>query len=64
MGLFWRRKTGGDQFVTLGLNEPERKSTADEAAKSTQVPEAERGSEKVERETVPHSATIEPIIES
>ena len=62
MGLFWRRKTGGDQFVTLGLNEPERKSTADEAAKSTQVPEAERGSEKVERETVPHSATIEPVV--
>ncbi len=61
MGLFWRRKTG-DQFVTLGLNEPERKSTADEAVTSTQVPEAERGSERVERETVPQPATIEPVV--
>lgn len=62
MGLFWRRKTGGDQFVTLGLNEPERKSTTDEAVKSTQVPVAERETGGVEPETVPHPATIEPVV--
>jgi fused signal recognition particle receptor len=62
MGLFWRRKTGGDQFVTLGLNEPERKGAADESVTSTQVPVAERGSDRVERETVPYPATIEPVV--
>ncbi len=60
MGLFWRRKTG-DQFVTLGLNEPEPKSAADEAVTPVQVPVAEHGSEKVERETVPAAAAIEPV---
>jgi fused signal recognition particle receptor len=62
MGLFWRRKTGADQFVTLGLNEPERKSTADEVVTSKQATVAERGSDKVERETVSQAATTEPVI--
>ena len=62
MGLFWRRKTG-DQFVTLGLNEPEPRSAADEAVRPVQVPVAEHGSEKVERETVPAAAAaIEPVM--
>jgi len=61
MGLFWRRKTG-DQFVTLGLNEPEPRIAADEAVTPVQVPVAEHGSEKVERETVPAAAAIEPVV--
>jgi fused signal recognition particle receptor len=61
MGLFWRRKTG-DQFVTLGLNEPDRKSPADEAVPSSQKPVAEQRSDKIEREAVPHAASIEPVM--
>src|SRR5258708_6802789 len=37
MGLFWRRKTG-DEFVTLGLNEPKRKDVVDQAIPPSQKP--------------------------
>jgi fused signal recognition particle receptor len=61
MGLFWRRKTG-DQFVTLGLNEPERKSTANEAAGSSPKPPVDEPSNKTEGEAVRGHLAIEAAI--
>jgi fused signal recognition particle receptor len=37
MGLFWRRKTG-DEFVTLGLNEPKAKEPVESVVTKTETP--------------------------
>ena len=61
MGLFWRRKTG-DQFVTLGLNEPDRKKPADPAQPVVETPAA--GSQPIEsqKEVVPEPLETQPVI--
>ena len=61
MGLFWRRKTG-DQFVTLGLNVPDRKKPADHAQPVVETPAA--GSKPIEsqKEVVPEPLETQPVI--
>ncbi len=58
MGLFWRRKTE-DQFVTLGLNEPERKKAVDQVS-SSQKPPTEQAPKSSEQEPVPEQDAVEP----
>jgi fused signal recognition particle receptor len=61
MGLFWRRKTG-DQFVTLGLNEPKRKDAADKAVPSLEKPAAEQPPDGYEQRATPDLSAIEPVV--
>jgi fused signal recognition particle receptor len=61
MGLFWRRKTG-DQFVTLGLNEPERRNTAEQAIPEPQNPEVAEAPDRLGQETVLDQSAPEPVI--
>jgi len=60
MGLFWRRKTG-DQFVTLGLNEPERKDATDKTVPSLEKPAAEQPPDGYEQRATPDLSAIEPV---
>jgi fused signal recognition particle receptor len=61
MGLFWRRKTG-DQFVTLGLNEPERKDATDKTVPSLEKPAAEQPPDGYEQRATPDLSAIEPVV--
>lgn len=61
MGLFWRRK-GKDQFVTLGLNEPQASRTLDEtsAGEATkEEPQRQRGDASPAVELPP--PVLEPV---
>ena len=61
MGLFWRRKTG-DQFVTLGLNEPERGEAAEQAIPQPQKPEAAEVPDRLGQEAGLDQSAPEPVI--
>jgi len=61
MGLFWRRKTG-DQFVTLGLNEPERRNAAEQTTPQPQKLEATEAPHKLGQEPVLNQTVPEPVI--
>ena len=61
MGLFWRRKTG-DQFVTLGLNEPDIKKPADHAQPAVETPAAESKPIESRKEVVPEPLETQPVI--
>jgi fused signal recognition particle receptor len=60
MGLFWRRKTG-DQFVTLGLNEPDKKP-ADQAQPMVETPAAESKPIESQKEVVSEPLGTQPVI--
>jgi len=63
MGLFWRRKTG-DEFVTLGLNQPDRKVVADQA--QAIPPSQKQGVAKtpaqIEKVELPPQVNTEPVL--
>jgi fused signal recognition particle receptor len=61
MGLFWRRKTG-DQFVTLGLNEPQRKNAPEQTIPQPQKSEAAEAPDRLGQETVLDQSAPEPVI--
>ena len=58
MGLFWRRKTG-DEFVTLGLNEPKRKDAVDQAIPPSHKPTG--GQTESEQTGAQKATAIEPV---
>lgn len=58
MGLFWRRKTG-DQFVTLGLNEPTGKPDAKKEPTEQKTEQAIKADEPVAK---PSSPEIIPVV--
>ncbi len=60
MGLFWRRKTG-DQFVTLGLNEPERRNAAEQTTQPPK-PEATEAPNRLGHQPVLDQSAPEPVI--
>ena len=60
MGLFWRRKTG-DQFVTLGLNEPERRNAAEQTTQPPK-PEATEAPNRLGHKPVLDQSAPEPVI--
>ena len=61
MGLFWKRK-GGDQFVSLKLNEPSPAKTSAPAAEvaETRSPEIESPSALTQAQTVPPGSVAPP----
>ena len=58
MGLFWRRKTA-DQFVTLGLNEPERKKAGDQPGSASEKPPAAQSPNSSEGAAIPDQVAAE-----